>query len=115
MKLRVVATITINIAALIQAVGASFSFVGDRECVDSAEQYYDPFYTINGQTNNITSAYNWCLTAPSLGLVGVGIHTNAGGISNWLCYYDIGSIDQMQANAFKPDAFSKYIGYYAGK
>jgi hypothetical protein len=85
------------------AVAPRFTAVGQGQCQDSGGRLYDLVF-LNGQTQDINAAYNWCLTATEVKskLVGVEISTNG----DWICRYDDGAIDNIKTTDFNPAALS---------
>jgi hypothetical protein len=102
MNLRHILTI-INIASLLKSSHAGFIEVGQGTCEALNGHPYDYAGSYEGQTNNITAASDWCLSAVNYtsGLVGINLSPSW---EYWTCLYDNGSIDNIQKTDFKPDA-----------
>jgi hypothetical protein len=85
------------------AVAPRFTAFGQGQCQDSGDRLYDLVF-LNGQTQDINAAYNWCLTATAVKskLVGVEISTNG----DKICRYDDGAIDNIKTTDFNPAALS---------
>jgi hypothetical protein len=94
MNLRHILTI-INIASLLKSSHAGFIEVGQGTCEAPNGHPYDYAGSYEGQTNNITAASDWCLSAVNYtsGLVGINLSPSW---EYWTCLYDNGSIDNIQ-------------------